>query len=257
MHTGPIRFPDWKIALRHARFSEPKRVAFEREIISFLRHCKAQRAAATVELATRYLAERERLTNAPAREALRWFYREGARRSGGTGSDFASSASPCAARAPETKANLAVDAQGVQAARVRRPMEPPPAASDLGSVPWERALIQAVRERGFLWRTEQTYRDWAVRFARFIAPRSPDAVGAEEVAAFLSALAVNGRASPSAQRQALNALVFFMLEALHRELGGMKFQRAEPKRRVPTVLSVAEARSLFAQMEGTPRLMVA
>ena len=28
-------------------------------------------------------------------------------------------------------------------------------------------------ERGFLWRTEQTYREWAVRFAGFITPRSP------------------------------------------------------------------------------------
>ena len=43
-------------------------------------------------------------------------------------------------------------------------MEPPPAASDLGSESWERELIKAVRERHFLWRTEQTYREWAVRF---------------------------------------------------------------------------------------------
>lgn len=52
-------------------------------------------------------------------------------------------------------------------------MEPPPAASDLGTAPWERDLIRAIRERHFLWRREQTYREWAVRFARFIAPRSP------------------------------------------------------------------------------------
>lgn len=134
-------------------------------------------------------------------------------------------------------------------------MEPPPAAGDLGAAPWERDLIKAIRERGFLWRTEQTYREWAVRFARFLAPRSPHAASGEEVAAFLSALAVEGRASPSAQKQALNALVFLMQEALHRDLGEMKFQRAHPKQRAPTVLSVAETRSLFAQMDGTPRLM--
>jgi integron integrase len=75
------------------------------------------------------------------------------------------------------------------------------------------------------------------------------------VAAFLSALAVQGRASPSAQKQALNALVFLMQEALHRDLGEMQFNRARPKQRVPTVLSVAEAKSLFAQMDGTRRLM--
>lgn len=135
-------------------------------------------------------------------------------------------------------------------------MEPPPAATDLGGVPWERALIKAVRERGFLWRTEQTYREWAVRFARFLAPRSPQAAGGEEVAAFLSALAVEGRASPSAQKQALNALVFLMEEALHRSVGEMKFRRPAPRARVPTVLSQGECKALFAQLEGTPRLMV-
>jgi site-specific recombinase XerD len=134
-------------------------------------------------------------------------------------------------------------------------MQPQLAANDLGSAPWERALIRAARERGFLWRTEQTYREWAVRFSRFITPRSPYAAGAEEVAAFLSELAVKSRASPSTQKQALNALVFLMQEALGRSLGEMNFQRAYPKERLPTVLSVQECRSLFAQMQGTTRLM--
>ena len=79
-------------------------------------------------------------------------------------------------------------------------MVAPPAASDLGSEPWERDLIKAIRERSFLWRTEQTYREWAVRFARFIAPRSPYAATGGDVAGFLSALAVQGRASPSTQK---------------------------------------------------------
>ncbi|MES1168268.1 MAG: integron integrase, partial [Oleiharenicola lentus] len=117
-------------------------------------------------------------------------------------------------------------------------------------------MIREIRERHFLWRTEQTYREWAVRFARFIAPRSPYAAGGEEVAAFLSALAVQGRASPSAQKQALNALVFLMQEALHRDLGQMDFKRAYPKHRLPTVLSTTECRTLFAQLDGPPRLMV-
>lgn len=135
-------------------------------------------------------------------------------------------------------------------------MEPPPAASDLGREPWERDLIRASRERNFLWRTEQTYREWAVRFARFIAPRSPYAASGDDVAAFLSEMAVQGRASPSAQKQALNALVFLMQEALHRDLGQMNFARPAARRRVPTVLSQGECKALFAQLEGTPRLML-
>jgi len=242
----PISFPNWKIALSQAALTDTAKEAYRREILSFLKHCKASRAAATTEVAKKYLMERERLSRAPAREALRWFYREGR------------NAGPVAEGLP-----VKINAERIESSTTdwsprpaaRRPMEPAAAASDLGGEPWERDLIKAVRERGFLWRTEQTYREWAVRFARFIAPRSPYAADGSDVAAFLSALAVKGRASPSAQKQALNALVFLMQEALHRDLGDMQFRRADPKRRAPTVLSVAETRSLFAQMEGTSRLM--
>ena len=131
-------------------------------------------------------------------------------------------------------------------------MEPPPAASDLGTEPWEQALIKACRERQLLWRTEQTYREWAVRFARFIAPRSPYAAGGGDVAAFLSALAVEGRASPSAQKQALNALVFLMQEALHRDLGQMDFRRAYPKQRLPTSSLICRPPMWWAPTAASP-----
>lgn len=248
----PISFPSWKTALAQAPLGEALKAAYTREILSFLKHCKEARSAATVETAKRYLAWREKQSRGPSREALRWFYREGrkpvADRSAETHGPRTDGA--CERADPPKRA-----AEGVRTPGGRRPMEPPPAASDLGASPWERDLIKAIRERGHLWRTEQTYREWAVRFARFIAPRSPYAASGEEVAAFLSALAVEGRASPSSQKQALNALVFLMQEALHRDLGEMEFRRAHPKQRAPTVLSVAETKSLFAQMDGTPRLM--
>jgi integron integrase len=129
------------------------------------------------------------------------------------------------------------------------------AALDLGGPDWERDLVKAARDRGFLWRTEETYRAWGARFARFLAPRSPYAATAEDVAAFLSDLAVRLRASPSTQKQALNALVFLMQEALHRDLGEIDFRRAQPRQRVPTVLSAVECARLFSAMNGTPRLM--
>ena len=235
--------------LAQATLSPQLKAAYTREILTFLRHCKASHAAATVELAKQYLAWREKQTTGPAREALRWFYREG-QRPPGDRAPLTPPNKPAGLIVPPPPAAVLSDPP-----RNFRPMQPPPAASDLGTEPWDRDLIKAIRERGFLWRTEQTYREWAVRFARFIAPRSPYGAGGEEVAAFLSALAVQGRASPSTQKQALNALVFLMQEALHRDLGQMEFKRAYPNQRMPTVLSVAEAKSLFAQMNGTPRLM--
>jgi hypothetical protein len=140
--------------------------------------------------------------------------------------------------------------------RRRQAATPPPsAASDLGGTDWERELIKACRERHFLWRTEETYRMWAGRLARFLSPRSPYRAEADDVAAFLSRMAVEERASVSAQKQALNALVFFLQEALHRQLGEIDFHRAQKPRRVPTVLSHEECRRLFAQLTGVTQLM--
>jgi integron integrase len=136
-----------------------------------------------------------------------------------------------------------------------RPMEPRPARDDLGGPEWERALIKTMRLRGLLWRTEYTYRSWAQRFARYIEPKTPYAAGAEEVQAFLTDLAVHGRASASGQRQALCALVFLMQEALSRQLGEMDFKRAVPRERVPVFLTKGECQRLFERLEGTHRLM--
>ena len=65
-------------------------------------------------------------------------------------------------------------AGGTPALPGRRGAVPLAAAKDLGGADWERDLIAAVRARGFLWRTEETYRAWAGRFADFLRPRSPE-----------------------------------------------------------------------------------
>jgi integron integrase len=132
---------------------------------------------------------------------------------------------------------------------------PPLAAADRGGADWERALIGAIRRKGFLWRTEQTYRAWAGRFAEFLKPRSPYAAGGEDVAGFLSALAVGQRAAPSTQKQALNALVFLMQEALRINLGEMDFRRARARERMPTVLSKEEVRQVLDRLPRGYRLM--
>ena len=244
MHEQPISFPGWKQALTIALRDEATRRAFEREIITFLHHCKTRHAPATVGLAKQYLEQREKQVSGPVREALRWFCKEGIKQR----------------RARPAVDGVRPDVPGQRPRPVARTLGfralvPPPAAKDTGQTDWERDLIQAIRKAGFLWRTEETYRGWAVRFARFIAPRSPYAAGAEEVSAFLTALAVEQRASPSTQKQALNALVFFLQEALRREVGKLDFRRPSARRRIPTVLTKEECHRLFAGLEGTTRLM--
>ena len=248
----PVSFPGWKEALGRAALAPEVRERYRRAILSLLKRCKDRRAPVSVALIREHLAA----SNDPgAREALRWFYKSarGAGRVAG-----AAEAEPGAER-PATAGDAALLHAGAgtrpPAPRVRRGDVPPAASADRGGADWERDLIAAARERGFLWRTEETYRMWGERFAKFLAPRSPYAADAAHVAAFLTALAVEQRASPSTQKQALNALVFLMQEALHRQLGEIRFRRAAPQVRMPVVLGRAECARLFAELEGTVRLM--
>ena len=231
---APIRFPDWKEALVRAALAAAVREQYRRAILGFLAFCKRGRCPASIA------AIRSYLEGAPdARPALQWFYR-------------GATAHP--ARATEPGGDDAPPADRPLPASPPRAI-PLPAAHDLGGADWERDLIRTARAAGMLWRTEQTYRGWAARFARFVAPRSPYAATADDIGAFLSELAVKQRAAPATQKQALNALVFLVQEALRRQVGEIPFRRAAPRPRMPTVLGREECGRLFGALDGTMRLM--
>lgn len=219
-----LHFPQWESVLDDSDIDPEVRVRFRREIIAFYGYCKRCRAGASVALARQYIDSSA--DSLFAREALRWLFRA-ARASGDAG---------------------LADGRGHR-------HQPQLAARDLGGADWERDLIVAIRRKGFLWRTETAYRDWAGKFAAFLRPRSPYAATGQEVAAFLTQLAVQTRASASTQKQALNALVFLLKEGLGRDPGLIDFERARPRRRVPVVLSRGECSRLFAALAGTTQLM--
>jgi integron integrase len=246
--TEPISFRGWSGALRDSELSPYKKGVFEREIISFLHFCKARHSPVTIALIKVYLQEIGGQGVSVAREALLWFVRQAP--------ELAASDKAGSTHKPQGAAVVVAKAVSEPIpARVRRSDTPAPAAADLGGPEWERRLIAACRERGFQWRTEETYRMWAVRFAEFIKPGSPATAGAQEVSAFLSMLAVEQRASASTQRQALNAVVFLIQEGLKRQLGELSFRRAAQKERVPVVLSRDECARLFGALPDVPRLM--
>jgi integron integrase len=258
-------FPNWRAVLAASALPLEEQAHFARQIVRFLHDCHQRHAAATTALAKQFL-QADSARALLAREPLRWFFRTGRavslvsarpktgdeiRRAGDgaerTGAVLTREKAPGIRAAPNETFSSAVP--------LRRGTRPPLAAGDLGGADWERDLIIAMRRRGFLWRTETTYRGWAAKFAAFLRPRSPYAATSHEVADFLTALAVKQRASPATQKQALNALVFFLQEGLHRQLEPIDFQRARPKRRMPVVLSRDECERLFGNLEGTARLM--
>ena len=115
-----------------------------------------------------------------------------------------------------------------------------------------------MRVRHFSPRTEEAYLGWIRRFIRFHGLRHPADMGAPEVGAFLTYLAVKGRVSASTQNQALNAVLFLYREVLERdleELGGIV--RARRSALVPVVLTRAEVSAVLGHLDGVPWLAAA
>ena len=177
-----ISFPQWKEVLeRDGGLTEELQASHKRAIYEYLHDCKQKRCCATVESVKEFLNQEREW----GRQGLRWFFVEGKK-----------------AMSRDSVTHFA-----------SMNTLPPLAAEDLGGPEWERALIRTIRSRSLQWRTEQTYRQWCVRFARFVSPKDPREAEAEEVRAFLEDLAVRLRVAASTQKQALNAVVFLLREA--------------------------------------------
>jgi integron integrase len=222
----PVWFPEWWDSLQREAFPPDQQDQYHRVLIRYLHHCKVTGQRATVLSARRFVdkwnAEHRLSTTelAAMKEALNWFFRT----------------------AQRYKPSL----RGV----------PPLAQKDLGKADWERRLIQRVRSLHYQWRTEQTYRGWSWRFAKFLKDKPLESATGDDVRAFLSGLATEYRLSASSQKQALNALVFLLREVLGKELGDFSdFTRARKRLNIPVVLTREECQRLFAALDGTMQLM--
>lgn len=113
-----------------------------------------------------------------------------------------------------------------------------------------------IRAKYYSIRTEDQYVFWIRRFVRFHGKRHPREMGAAEVEAFLSDLAVNGHVAASTQNQALSALLFLYREVLEIELPWLEnVTRAKRPQRLPVVLTPAEVRAVLDRMDSVYGLM--
>jgi integron integrase len=127
-------------------------------------------------------------------------------------------------------------------------------------MPEGRGLFEVARERirtrHLAFRTEQAYLQWMRRYVKFHGRRHPRDMGAVEVEAFLTHLAIKGRVGASTQNQALQAILFLYRQVLGIELPWLEnVTRASRPKRLPVVLGAAEVRAVLAQLEGTCWLM--
>jgi integron integrase len=118
------------------------------------------------------------------------------------------------------------------------------------------ALLEQVRDcirtRHLAFRTEKTYLYWIRRFLAFHELKDPRQLGADEVGAFLTSLAVNNKVSASTQNQALAAILFLYRDALGLELPWLAdVVRAKKPVHLPVVLSRSEVQAVLARLNGT------
>jgi integron integrase len=105
-------------------------------------------------------------------------------------------------------------------------------------------------------RTEKAYVAWIRRFVHFHGVRHPDLMGAPEVNAFLTHLAVEKGVAAATQNQAASALLFLYRIVLEQDLKAPRdIIRARPGKRVPVVLSREEVRRLLDALDGLPHLV--
>lgn len=113
------------------------------------------------------------------------------------------------------------------------------------------AAVRRMRVAHYSLRTERAYLGWIRRFLLAHPRRDPRVLGAVQVEAFLTGLAVEGRVAASTQNQALAAILFLYRDVLGVKLAWMDdVVRAKRPQRLPTVLSQQEVRALLAHMEG-------
>ncbi len=112
------------------------------------------------------------------------------------------------------------------------------------------------RRMHYSYRTEQSYVAWVRRFILFNDVRHPSEMGAKEIEAFLTYLAVDRKVSASTQNQALSAILFLYDHVLHVPIAEpIRPAMAKTPRRLPVVLTKEEVKLLLARMSGVQKLM--
>ena len=113
-----------------------------------------------------------------------------------------------------------------------------------------------IRVKHYSIRTEQAYVDWIKRYIHFHGNTHPSALGAGDVAAFLTHLAVDRDVAAATQNQAQSALLFLYREVLTRELPLLEgVVRAKTPSRLPVILTTREVIALLRALTGTHRLI--
>jgi site-specific recombinase XerD len=98
-------------------------------------------------------------------------------------------------------------------------------------------------------KTLKCYADWSRKFQGYLRNKTPEALMADDVKAYLTYLAVNCRVAASTQNQAFNTLLFLYRHILKKDFGEHKdIPRAKRSKYIPIVLSRQEIDSVLKHL---------
>ena len=112
---------------------------------------------------------------------------------------------------------------------------------------------RALRKDGKALRTERSY---VGKLKAFMADRGLrclsdfEGIGADDVEAHLTDLAVDGNVAPSTQNAAFHELLKFFTLVLKRDMGRVEAIRATKGKQIPTVMSTREVRGVLSHLNG-------
>ncbi|MDH2915820.1 MAG: integron integrase [Gallionella sp.] len=135
-----------------------------------------------------------------------------------------------------------------------------PNSSDKSTTLKPPKLLDQVRDKlrvkHYSIRTEQAYLGWIKRYIYFHDKTHPKDLGAQDIEAFLTHLAVAGKVSASTQNLAKSSLLFLYREVLDIQLPWLdNVTQAKAPKRLPVVLTVAEVQAVLSRLTGTHALI--
>ena len=136
----------------------------------------------------------------------------------------------------------------------------PPNLSDKSTTENPPRLLDQVRDKlrvkHYSIRTEHTYITWIKRYIYFHGKIHPKDLGASDIEAFLTHLAVEGKVSASTQNLAKSSLLFLYRDVLEIQLPWLdKVTQAKTPNRLPVVLTVSEVQAVLSNLSGTHALI--
>jgi integron integrase len=103
--------------------------------------------------------------------------------------------------------------------------------------------------------TERAYLGWLRRFIKYTGSVHLEQCSEDQIADFLTDLAVEREVTAGTQNQALSAILFYYEKVLARDLAFINQLRAKASEYRPVVLTKTEIIDLFRHFSGVPRLM--